>query len=99
MRILILTQWYPPEPALLMQELAQTLLARGHEVAVLTGYPNYPSGELYPGYHIRLSQREVLDGVPVVRVPLYPEHSRSAVRRVLNFGADRLVPVQQHGQV
>ena len=48
--VLILTQWYPPEPALLLQELAQSLQARGHEVAVLTGFPNYPSGELYPGY-------------------------------------------------
>ncbi len=85
MRILILTQWYPPEPALLMQELAQTLLALGHDVTVLTGYPNYPTGTLYPGYHVRLHQREMLAGVPVVRVPLYPEHSRSSVRRVLNY--------------
>jgi len=85
LRILILTQWYPPEPALLLQELAQTLLARGHDVTVLTGFPNYPSGKLYPGYCVRLRQREVLDGVPVVRVPLYPEHSRSGAGRVLNY--------------
>jgi len=85
LRILILTQWYPPEPALLLQELAQTLLARGHDVTVLTGFPNYPSGMLYPGYHVRLRQREVLAGVPVVRVPLYPEHSRSGAGRMLNY--------------
>jgi colanic acid biosynthesis glycosyl transferase WcaI len=85
MRILILSQWYPPEPALLLQELAQTLVAAGHAVTVLTGYPNYPTGQLYPGYHLRLWQREILAGVPVVRVPLYPEHSPSAVRRALNY--------------
>ena len=68
-----------------MQELAQTLLAWGHDVTVLTGFPNYPSGTLYPGYRVRLRQREVLAGVPVVRVPLYPEHSRSASGRVLNY--------------
>jgi colanic acid biosynthesis glycosyl transferase WcaI len=85
MRVLILTQWYPPEPALLMQELAQTLLARGHDVTVLTGYPNYPSGKLYPGYRVRLHQREMVAGVPIVRVPLYPEHSSSAMRRILNY--------------
>jgi glycosyltransferase involved in cell wall biosynthesis len=85
LKILILTQWYPPEPALLLQELAQTLLARGHDVTVLTGFPNYPSGMLYPGYHIRLHQHEVLAGVPVERVPLYPEHSRSTVGRVFNY--------------
>ena len=85
MKILILTQWYPPEPAHLLQELAQTLLAGGHDVTVLTGFPNYPSGTLYPGYRVRWRQREVLAGVPVVRVPLYPEHSRSGAGRMLNY--------------
>ena len=68
-----------------MQELAQALLTRGNDVTVLTGFPNYPSGTLYPGYRIRLSQREILAGVPVVRVPLYPEHSQSGLRRALNY--------------
>lgn len=85
MRVLILTQWYPPEPAMLLQELAQSLQASGHQVTVLTGFPNYPSGQLYPGYKVRLRQREILAGVPVVRVPLYPEHSRSGLRRALNY--------------
>lgn len=85
MRILILTQWYPPEPAILLQELAQSLQNRGHELAVLTGFPNYPSGEIYPGYHLRWRQRETLAGVPLIRVPLYPDHSRSGIRRVLNY--------------
>jgi colanic acid biosynthesis glycosyl transferase WcaI len=85
MRILILSQFYPPEPTILMQELAQTLMESGHDVTVLTGFPNYPSGNLYSGYRLRLYQREKLAGVPVVRAPLYPDHSRSAVRRVLNY--------------
>jgi glycosyltransferase involved in cell wall biosynthesis len=85
MKILFLTQWYPPEPALLIQELAQELLIRGHEVTVLTGYPNYPSGKLYPGYHVHLRQSEILGGVPVVRVPLFLDHSQSKIRRALNY--------------
>ena len=85
MRILILTQWYPPEPAMLLQELAQSLQGLNHDVTVLTGFPNYPSGQLYPGYKVRLRQQEVLAGVPVVHVPLYPEHSRSGLRRALNY--------------
>ncbi len=85
MRVLILTQWYVPEPAELLQDLAQTLIAIGHEVEVLTGFPNYPSGDLYPGYKLRIRQRENVNGVPVIRVPLYPDHSRSGVRRVLNY--------------
>lgn len=87
MRILILTQWYPPEPAMLLQELAQSLQGHGHQVTVLTGFPNYPSGQLYPGYRMRPRQREILAGVPVVRVPLYPEHSRSGLRRALNYAS------------
>lgn len=93
MRVLILTQWYPPEPAMLLQELAQSLQERSHQVAVLTGFPNYPTGEIYPGYRIRLLQRETLAGVSVVRVPLYPEHSSSGIRRVLNYASFALSAV------
>jgi glycosyltransferase involved in cell wall biosynthesis len=85
MKILLLTQWYPPEPGVLLQELAQTLQAKAHDVTVLTGFPNYPSGELYPGYRLRLYQRETLAGVPVIRVPLYLDHSLSSFKRVLNY--------------
>lgn len=85
MRVLLLTQWYKPEPITLQHDLARSLIEHGHQVTVLTGFPNYPSGRLYPGYRVRLWQRETIDGVPVVRVPLYPEHSRSALRRVLNY--------------
>jgi len=85
MRIVILTQWYPPEPALLIQELAQTLQTFGHNVTVLTGFPNYPAGQLYPGYRLRLYQRETIAGIEVVRVPLLPEHSRSGLLRALNY--------------
>lgn len=87
MKILFLSQWYPPEPGLLQQELAQTLMTHGHSVTVLTGFPNFPSGELYPGYRLRLVQRETIAGVPVVRVPLYPDHSRSVIKRSLNYGS------------
>lgn len=85
MRVLILSQWYLPEPAQLLQELAQSLQCMGHVVTVLTGFPNYPSGRIYPGYQIKVYQREELAGVPVIRVPLYPEHSQSSLKRVLNY--------------
>lgn len=85
MKILILTQWYPPEPGLLMQELAQSLIGNGHQVTVLTGFPNYPSGKLYPGYRVQFLQREIIAGVPIIRVPLYPEHSRSGIKRAINY--------------
>jgi len=85
MRILILSQWYPPEPDLIGHPLACDLVKRGHQVLSITGFPNYPSGKIYPGYRQRLWQREDIEGVQVLRLPLYPDRSRSGVRRALNF--------------
>lgn len=85
MRILILSQWYPPEPMRLLSDMTETLKAKGHDVIVLTGFPNWPEGKLYPGYKIRLWQKETIGGVPIVRIPLYPDHSRSKIRRIANY--------------
>ena len=85
MKILFLTQWYLPEPLRYQSDLAETLCDQGHEVTVLTGFPNWPTGKLAPGYKIRLWQKEIINGVSVIRVPLYPDHSTSAWHRVLNF--------------
>lgn len=65
--------------------MAQSLQALGHKVTVLTGFPNWPSGKVYPGYRIKPWQRETLDGVQLVRVALYPDHSRSGFKRMLNY--------------
>ena len=85
MRILLVTQWYLPEPQKVVSDLAESLQERGYDVTVLTGFPNYPSGNIYPGYKLRLYQREIINGVSVVRVPLFPDHSRSALKRAINY--------------
>jgi len=85
MRILILTQWFSPEPDFKALPFAMELRKMGHEVEVLTGFPNYPFGKLYPGYRIRFLQREDLNGISVVRVPLYPNHDQSALKRIANY--------------
>jgi colanic acid biosynthesis glycosyl transferase WcaI len=87
MRILILSQWFDPEGCLKGMPFARELVRRGHEVEVLTGFPNFPGGKVYPGYRVRMWQRELMDGIPVLRVPLYPSHDRSAVRRTANYGS------------
>ncbi len=86
MRTIFLTQWFDPEPgASRGLPLARWLADHGHDVQVLTGVPNYPGGHVYPGYRMRLWQREVMDGVPVLRVALYPSHDTSALGRVTNY--------------
>lgn len=85
MKILILSQWYPPEPVAIPHEMACDLVKRGHQVLSITGFPNYPSGRIYPGYRQRLWQWEEMDGVQVLRLPLYPYHGRSGALRAVNF--------------
>ena len=85
MRILMLTQWFDPEPTFKGLAFAKALRERGHEVEILTGFPNYPGGKVYTGYRIRPFQREVMEGIPVIRVPLYPSHDTSAIRRVASY--------------
>lgn len=81
MRILMLTQYYDPEPMTIPHELARGMVERGHEVTAITGFPNYPLGRIYEGYKQRLRQWDKLDGVKVLRLPLYPDHSLSAIKR------------------
>jgi colanic acid biosynthesis glycosyl transferase WcaI len=84
-RILFLSQFFSPEPFFKALPFATALARRGHAVEALTGFPNYPGGRLYPGYRVRAWQRETLEGIPITRVPLYPSHDRSPIRRTLNY--------------
>lgn len=85
MKILILSQWYPPEPITIPHEMACDLVKRGHHVLSITGFPNYPFGRIYPGYQQRFWRWEEMDGVQVLRLPLYPYHGRSGALRAVNF--------------
>jgi len=88
MRILLLTQLFQPEPNHLKGlTFAKELAKRGHEVEVLTGFPNYPGGVVYPGYKVRLQTRERMEGIPVMRVALYPSHDDSGFRRFLCYAS------------
>ena len=86
-RVLLLTQWFDPEPTFKGQVFARELVRQGFDVEVLTGFPNYPGGKVYPGYKIKWLQREIVDGVHITRVPLYPNHDQSAIKRVLNYAS------------
>ena len=86
MRVLYLTQWFDPEPNIIKGlAFVRALQAAGHDVTVVTGLPNYPSGRIYPGYRLRPIQHEELEGVRITRLPLYPNHDNSALGRSLNF--------------
>ena len=85
MKILLLTQWFDPEPTFKGLAFAKELKRQGHEVQVLTGFPNYPSGKIYDGYKLKLCQREEIEGISILRVALYPNHDSSALKRIFNY--------------
>jgi glycosyltransferase involved in cell wall biosynthesis len=85
MRILILSQWYFPEPVPKPQELAEALAEKGHTVSVITGYPNYPEGKLYEGWKLKFRQRETINDIPVMRTYEYPYHGKNSLKRMLNY--------------
>lgn len=85
LRILYLAQFFEPEPMIKGASFVRALVAAGHQVEVVTGFPNYPVGKLYPGYRLSLHKAETVDGVPVHRVPLYPSHGSSSIGRILNY--------------
>ncbi|RGE19780.1 glycosyltransferase family 4 protein [Leucobacter sp. wl10] len=85
MKVLIVSQYFPPENVPIPSDVAADLRARGHSVRVITGFPSYPLGRVFPGYRQRWRQRSMEDCVEVCRVPLYVDHSQSTVKRMLNY--------------
>ena len=87
MKILVLSHYFTPEPITKPLEIAEALRDAGHSVQVVTGFPNYPDGKLYPGYPLRLFRRDTIAGIPVIRTWVYPSHGSSRVGRLLNYAS------------
>jgi glycosyltransferase involved in cell wall biosynthesis len=93
MKILYLSQYFPPEmgaPAGRASELSRLWVGDGHEVTVLTGFPNHPTGIVPPEYRRkfrRLIAREKVEGVNLVRTWLLPFPNRKTHERILNYSS------------
>jgi colanic acid biosynthesis glycosyl transferase WcaI len=87
-RWLILTQYYPPEigaPQIRLRSVARELQRHGIEVEVLTAVPNYPTGQIFPGYAGHWKIKETIDGVPVTRTWVYAGTGKSVPVRLANY--------------
>lgn len=84
MKILIVSQYFWPEN-FRINDLAAGLRERGHEITVLTGCPNYPSGRIFEGYGFFRRRCESYEGITVHRVPLFPRGSGRGWRLALNY--------------
>ena len=83
LRILIVSQYFWPEE-MRINDLVDGLIARGHEVTVLTGVPNYPDGEVFADYRRDPSRFADYHGARIVRVPMLPRGRRS-LTLMLNY--------------
>ncbi len=88
MKLLILTQYFPPEvgaPQNRLFELAVRLKKIGVDVTVLTAMPNYPQMKIYNGYEDKKYLYEEIEGIPVHRSSIYLPKSKSIIQRLLNY--------------
>ena len=87
MRLVIHTQYYPPEmgaPQARLSDLAKRFVEHGHQVYVLTAMPNYPQGRIHSGYG-GFFRREDREGVSIIRTFIYPTKSVGVVCRLANY--------------
>ena len=87
MRICFITQWFDPEPSPISGlGLVRYLRDQGHEVHVITTFPNYPGGRIYPGYHNRPRTIEEFEpGITITRTAVLPSHDTSALKRLVTY--------------
>lgn len=85
MRILVIKQLFHPEPTARSLDFALELKKQGMEVQVLTGFPSYPEGKIYKGFKQKLFQKEIIQGIEIIRVPIIPDQSTRAFMRILNY--------------
>jgi glycosyltransferase involved in cell wall biosynthesis len=84
MKILIFNQYFWPEN-FRINEIADAIHSRGHEVDVMTGKPNYPEGEFFSGYGAWGIKKDVWKKISIYRVPLIARGKKSALRIALNY--------------
>lgn len=82
--VLIITQYFRPEPNFITADVAQ-MLAGSRKVTVITAHPNYPHGRFYSGVRWWLPSKTSEGGVIVWRLPMVPDHSNSMVRRLVSY--------------
>ncbi len=83
MRILVVTQYFWPEN-FRINDLVSEFCRLNHEVTVLTGYPNYPSVEVFPEFRINPSAFTKFESAKVVRVPLI-YRGKGGLKLMLNY--------------
>lgn len=97
MKILIVSQYFWPED-FRINDIAVGLKNAGHEVDVLTGVPNYPSGKIFEEYKKNKKKYKKLQGINIYRAPMV-SRGKGFLRLALNYfsfmvgGSLRIIPL------
>jgi glycosyltransferase involved in cell wall biosynthesis len=67
------------------RELAEDLVAEGHDITVLAGWPNHPEGRLFPDWSMRWRAVERVGGYRVMRVWHTLPDKKQFVSRIIWF--------------
>lgn len=85
MRILIISQYFPPEtggPQNRIVSIARGLVEAGHDVHVITEKPNYPTGIIWPEYRQGLFIDRKHDQIPVTYVWIWEDRAKRFLTRI-----------------
>jgi glycosyltransferase involved in cell wall biosynthesis len=88
MKLLILTQYFPPEtgaPQNRLYELAIRLKDKGVDVEILTAMPNYPKMEIFEAYKGKKYVEEEMDGMKIYRSRIFVSKSKGIIKRLMNY--------------
>lgn len=88
MKILFFTDHFAPEisaPGIHIYERCKLWVEEGHEVTVVTNFPNYPLGKIYEGYKNKFRTHETIDGIKVLRVCTYMAENKGTFKRTLDY--------------
>lgn len=87
MKILYVSQFFKPErvaAAFRAYDNAKIWTEEGDDVAIFTGYPNFPTGKLFDDYNIKLLDEEIIDGMRVLRSKILIKENTSKINRIIN---------------
>lgn len=88
MKILIISDHFPPEvcaPAARNFDHARQWVKEGHEVTIVTCFPNFPIGKVYEGYKNKLIQKDKIEGINVIRIWSFIAENEGFIFRLLDF--------------
>jgi glycosyltransferase involved in cell wall biosynthesis len=94
MRLLFLTHYFPPEvnaPATRTYEHCKRWAKAGHKITVLTCVPNAPNAKIFAGYHNKIIQKEIMDGIIVIRLWSFIAKNSGFFPRIINYASSMLM--------